>query len=175
MLNRRLAFVLPVFLALAVQAGEVVTPDAAVTLTVPDDFTSFSADEIRQKWATSASPPSFVVGNKKRSTSIAYDLKPNKLRPEDLDQAMKVFEGVFTRVVPGISWKRREIIEIGSRKWVMLELSSNAVDTDIYNIMLITSFQGRMLALNFNSTKRDFIQMESALRRSVASIQLREM
>lgn len=174
MLPRSISALLLSLFVLTAQAGDFVTPDSAVTLTVPDDFTVFSANEIKQKWPTSASPPSFVVGSTSRSTSIAYDLKKNPLKLEELDQAMMAFEGVFTRIVPGISWKRREITEIAGRKWVMLELTSNAVDTDIYNIMLITSFRGRMLALNFNSTKRDFVQMESALRRSIASIKLSE-
>lgn len=172
MLTRSIAAVVLSLFALAVHAGEVVTPDSAVTFTVPDDFTPFSADEIKQKWPTAASPPSFVVGNASRATSIAYDLKANPLKLEELPQAMKTFEAVFTRIVPGIAWKRRELIELGGRQWVMLELTSNAVDTDIYNIMLITSFRGRLLALNFNSTKSDFVPMEAALRRSVASVKL---
>ena len=172
MLSRSIAAVLLFLLALTARAGDVVTPDSAVTITVPDDFTSLSADEIKQKWPTSASPPSYVVGNRSRSTSIAYDLKANPLKPEDLPKAMKAFEAVFNRIIPGISWKRRELTEIAGREWVMLELTSSAVDTDVYNIMLITSFRGRMLALNFNSTKQDFAQMESVLRRSVASVKL---
>lgn len=174
MLQRLLASIslaLASWLALGAHAGEVVTPDAAVTMTVPDDFTPFSADEIKQKWPT-ASPPAFAVGNSTRTTSIAYDLKANPARLEDLDKLLGAFAAVFTRVVPGIAWKRREITEIDGRKWAMLELTSNAVDTDIYNIMLITAFRGRMLTLNFNSTKSDFVHMEPALRRSVASLRL---
>ncbi|MCA0244719.1 MAG: hypothetical protein LCI02_28260 [Proteobacteria bacterium] len=174
MLNRLIALLLPLCLALAAHAAEVVTPDSIVSFTVPDEFTTFSSDEIKQKWPTSASPPSFAVGNPKRSTSIAYDLKANPLRAENLDQALKAFEAVFSRIVPGIVWKRREMVELAGRKWVMMELTSNAIDSDIYNIMLITSFRGRMLTLNFNSTKRDFEQMEPALRRSVASLKVND-
>jgi hypothetical protein len=174
MLYRLLALVLFPCLAFTAQAGDVATPDAVVTLTVPDDFTALSREEIQRKWPTSASAPSFAVGNKSRSTSIAYDLKPNPLRQEELGQALQAFEGVFTRIVPGIDWKRREIIEMAGRQWVMLELTSSAVDTDIYNIMLITAYRGRMLAMNFNSTKQDFEAMEPALRRSVASLRLKE-
>lgn len=174
MLNRLLSLFPVLLLAFTAHAGEVVTPDGAVTLTVPDGFTTLSADEIRQKWPTSASPPSFVVGNTERSTAIAYDLKANALPPKDLDKALKAFEGVFTRIIPGIVWKRRELTEIAGRQWIQLEFTSHAVDTDIHNVMLATSFRGRMLAMNFNSTKRDFAEMERPLRDSIASLRLRE-
>lgn len=154
---------------LTAQAASVNTPDGAISFEIPDDFTPLDANEIALKWP-SASPPSFAVGNATRSTSIAYDLKQNSLPENDLPQAMKAFEGVFNRVIPGIDWKRRELIEQAGRRWVLLEFGSNAVDTDIHNIMLITSYQGRMLTLNFNATGSEFPKMAPALNRSIDSI-----
>ena len=70
-------------------------------------------------------------------------------------------------------WKRKEIIEMAGQRWIFLEMTSSAIDTDIYNIMLITPFDGKMLIFNFNSTKEDFAEQEAALRASVASIRLK--
>ncbi|CAA6677571.1 Unannotated [Lentimonas sp. CC4] len=52
-------------------------------------------------------------------------------------------------------------------------MTSNAVDADIYNIMLITGLNGQMLAFNFNSTKSDFPKYENSLRESIKSIKLK--
>lgn len=157
--------------ACATMAAEIQTPDAIVSMTVPDDFRALSAEEIHRKWPT-GSPPSFVVGNATQSTTIAYDLKADALAPNGLAQALRSFEEVFSRAVPGIEWKRHEIVELVGREWMLLEFMSNAVDTDIHNIMLVTSHDGRMLTLNFNSTRGEFAQMEDALRQSVASIRV---
>lgn len=56
----------------------------------------------------------------------------------------------------------------------LLDGTSGSSHARIYNIMLITSFHGKMLTMNFNSTKGDFEHVESALRRSVASVKVNE-
>ena len=53
-----------------------------------------------------------------------------------------------------------------------MEMTSNAVDTDIYNIMLLTGVEEKMLVFNFNSTKKDFPKYEAALRKSLNSVKL---
>jgi hypothetical protein len=53
-----------------------------------------------------------------------------------------------------------------------METTSSAIDTDIYNIMMLTGYDNRMLIFNFNSTKEDFPKFEKALRASLASIQI---
>jgi hypothetical protein len=51
-----------------------------------------------------------------------------------------------------------------------MEMTSRAVDTDIYNIMFVTGYEDQMLVFNFNSTKEDFQQFEGKLRASLKSI-----
>ncbi len=53
-------------------------------------------------------------------------------------------------------------------------MTSHAIDTDIYNIMLITSLKEKMLVLNFNSTAKEFPEIEASLRKSIQSIEFTE-
>ena len=53
-----------------------------------------------------------------------------------------------------------------------MEMTSNAVDTDIHNIMMLTGIDGKMLVFNFNSTREDFPRYEEELRKSLNSIEL---
>lgn len=158
--------------ALSASAGEVQTPDGVIRFAVPDEFTVLSAEEIRVKWPTTASPPSFAVGNDRRSVTVAYDLRTHRLLPADLNKTMAAFGQLMVRLVPGLEWKRRELVELSGRQWILMELTSSAIDTDIYNIMLVTSFRDRMLTLNFNATRSAFEQAQAALRASVASVRL---
>lgn len=75
-------------------------------------------------------------------------------------------------MIPGIAWKKNEIINHSGQKWLLMEMTSNAVDADIYNIFLMTGHQGKMLIFNFNSTKEDFPKYEAALRKSLKSVTL---
>lgn len=147
-------------------------PGSTVSLEAPAGFTSLTTDEIAAKFPRTR-PPGYVVGNARRTTSIAYDLKPQPIKDDTLEEGLEMFGTLMGRIVPNLVWKRKEIIEMAGQRWIFLEMTSSAVDTDIYNIMLITPFEGKMLIFNFNSTKEDFVQQEAALRASVASIRLK--
>jgi len=143
-----------------------------VTFDAPEGFTPLSADEIALKYP-SARAPHFVVGNKRRTTTIAYDLKPESIPADKLDEVRQSFEQTFQRIVPGLVWIERKTVDLSGRKWIYFEMTSSAVDTDIHNIMLVTPFEGKMLLFNFNSTKEEFPKVEEALRRSLQSISVR--
>lgn len=144
-------------------------PGAGVSFDAPEGFTVLTAEEIRQKWP-SAAPPRFAVGNAGRGTTIAYDLKPHKIQAGQLGEVKAFFEKTFERIVPGLVWKRRELIEHGGQTWILFEMSSNAIDTDIHNIMLCTPYREQLLIFNFNSTRQEFATLEAALRRSLQTI-----
>ncbi|MEF8697876.1 MAG: hypothetical protein V5B32_10475 [Candidatus Accumulibacter sp. UW26] len=147
-------------------------PEAGVSFQAPDGFTKLSAQEIAIKYPASPAP-SFVVGDHRRTTSIAFDLKPNALPADRLPEAKAAFESFFDRRIPRVEWKQKKLIELQGQQWIYLEMTSRAVDTDIHNIMLVTPRYGKMLMFNFNSTREEFPHMETALRKSIQSISLR--
>lgn len=145
--------------------------DTQVTFEAPEDFKPLSKEIISTKWPTNRAP-AYTVGTPKGTTTVAYDLKPHGIPQESLPEVQKTFTQLFARMIPGIDWKKNEIIEHSGQNWILMEMTSNAVDTDIYNIMLMTGFEGKMLVFNFNSTKEEFPKFEAALRKSLNSIKL---
>ncbi|EPJ46482.1 MAG: hypothetical protein OFPII_20250 [Osedax symbiont Rs1] len=157
--------------SLASMAQAISISDSGISFDAPDEFQPVAQQIIDIKWPQK-NAPKWVVGNKSASTTIAFDLKPNDISTVPLSAVMKHFKKTFDRVIPGIEWKKREIIELSGKKWLFLEMTSNAIDTDIYNIMLLTSYGKQMLIFNFSSTKEDFAKYETALRNSIQSIKL---
>jgi hypothetical protein len=147
-------------------------PDVGVSFEAPLGYTKLDAAEIAIKYPSNRAP-AFVVGNARRTTSIAYDLKPNGFPADKIGEVKEFFEKTFDRVVPGIDWKQRKLIDMLGQQWIYLEMSSRAIDTDIHNIMLVTPLQGKMLIFNFNSTKDEFPKVEAELRESIKSISLK--
>ncbi len=152
-------------------AKEVQVADTGITFQAPDDFGALSQEILDFKWPHKRAPR-WVVGNETGSTTIAYDLKPHDISAAPLEALMGDFTATFERVVPGVEWKKQEVIHLSGRDWIYFEVTSNAIDTDIYNIMLVTSYGKEMLVFNFNSTKEDFPQYEKALRNSVNTIKI---
>jgi hypothetical protein len=157
--------------ASTVLAEPIKVADTEVTFEAPEDFKPLSKEIIATKWPTNRAP-AYAIGTASGATTVAYDLKPNNIPQEALPEVRKSFTEVFERIIPGIAWKKNEIIEHSGQKWLLMEMTSNAVDTDIYNIMLMTGFEGKMLIFNFNSTKEDFPKYEAALRKSLKSVKL---
>ncbi len=145
--------------------------DTEVTFEAPEGFKPLSKEIIATKWPTNRAP-AFAVGTPSGATTVAYDLKPNGIPQEALPEVQKSFTELFERMIPGIAWKKNEIIEHSGQKWLLMEMTSNAVDTDIHNIMLMTGYKGKMLVFNFNSTKEDYLKYEDALRKSLNSVKL---
>lgn len=150
-------------------AAEVKLPDSNISFTVPDEFQPFSQEIIEAKWPA-RNAPEWVIGSESTSTSIAYGLKSNDISNAPLGQLMEYMKKTMNRVGPGVQWLKTEVIEINGKYWVYLELTSNAINADIHNIMLITSYEKKMVMFNFNSTKEEFPIYEDSLRASIRSI-----
>ncbi len=159
-----------VWLSLAF-ADPIKVGDTEITFEPPEGFKEVSQEIIDLKWPTNRAPK-FVIGDESASTTVAYDLKPHQIPQDKLGDVQKSFTQLFERMVPGINWKKNEIIEHSGQKWIFMEMTSSAIDTDIYNIMFLTGFGDEMLVFNFNSTKENFAKYEASLRASLKSIKL---
>lgn len=138
----------------------------------PAGFKQLSAGEIALKFNRGGNPPKSVLGNEGATTTVAYEIRPIAATEADLPEMLAAFDQQFQQRVPGLKWIQREIIEKSGQRWVFLEFTSEAADADIHNIMLMTPVNGALLAINFNSTRADFVRYEAELRTSIDSIRL---
>lgn len=162
-----------VLLCQSLQAGEIEVDGRNLTFQSPEGFRDFTPEMISAKFPNSRAPQ-HVIGNASGTTCIAYEITQNAITPDQLPQAREALTQTFDRVVPGIQWVENKIIEKDGTKWIYLEMTSRAVDQDIHNMMLATSYKGRFLVFNFNSTKKEFPDYEAALRSSIDSIRMDE-
>ncbi len=154
------------------QAEIVSLDDGAISFEAPEGFQPLAKEVLDIKYPQTGAPK-YVIGNASASTTIAYDLKPNTIPQGKEDEVRQAFTQMFPKLIPGLEWKENKVITLAGRQWGYMEMTSSAVDTDIYNIMLFTGYKEQMLIFNFNSTKDDFSTYEQALRKSVESIQIR--
>ncbi len=152
-------------------AERVSIPGADASFVPPEGFTQLSGEELDIKFPRKTAPRT-VVGDERRKTTVAYELREFALTEEALPELLTAVADSMHRAVPGLEWKKREIVEMAGQKWIWLEMTSMAIDTDIYNIVLMTPRNGKALVFGLNSTKDLFPVQEAALRKSIASIVL---
>lgn len=149
-------------------AKTITVEGTTVTFESPAEFAPLSKEVIAYKWPSNRAP-NYAIGNETASTTIAYDYKTD-VTGSTLSDLKAQFTYTFDRIIPGIKWIENEMITLDGQAWLMFEMTSNAIDTDIHNLLLVTILDNKLLMFNFNSVKRDFKKYESALRESIASI-----
>lgn len=168
-------FVLSIALLIAMVspafAERTIISSSGASFEPPTGFTELTQQEIDLKYP-SKNPPKFVVGNERRTTTIAYAIIDEALMDQALPKTLTSLEQQMQSALPGLKWFNRKLIKMQGQRWIYLEMTSKAVDTSIHNIMLMTPHDGKMLIINFNSTIEEFPQLEKALRKSLKSITL---
>jgi hypothetical protein len=147
-----------------------------VTFDLPDDFSVMSEEIAKIKYPMESHRPKYIYSNDRTTTSIAINFTENsQLQPNQFQEFKAYMEETLTRMIPGIKWIKRDYVEINGKKWIYLELMSAAIDTDIHNVMLMTSFNNKPLMFNFNSTKEEFPKVIKNLQISINSIRVKEI
>lgn len=154
-----------------VSAQIITIPNTDVTFVPPSGFKPIPEAIKKVKWPMNTAPR-FAVGNESASTTVAYDIKNQKATQEDLSLIKETLVKVFDRVIPQIQWKHNTIITHAGQKWIFLELTSAAVDTDVHNILLMTNYKDRIIVMTFNSTRQEYPRYKDALYQSIGSIKI---
>lgn len=78
------------------------------------------------------------------------------------------------QAIPNIKWIKQGFTDINNVRWVQLEFISRAIDTKIHNETYFTSFDGKMLGFNFNSTVEQYDAHKAELSKSRNSITIKQ-
>lgn len=145
-------------------------PDDQVSFASPAGFTPLDAQWLAVKYPR-GNAPRHAVGNERRTTTIAYDVLDGTAPTSDLEELRRAFVAGLAQA-PKVRWIANEIRSLGPDKWVYVECTTAAPDTDIRNILLLTVVRNRIVLFNFNATVEDFGRIEPALRASIDSIKV---
>ena len=142
-----------------------------VSFVPPAGFTSMTPDEIALKFPSrGGNPPKYVYANERRSVAIAITFSSARLTPQQLGELKNFMPKFLEKVMPDIKWIQQDFTAINNVRWVHLEFISRAIDTNVHNDTYFTSFNGKMLGFNFNSTVEQYEAIKAALHQSRDSI-----
>jgi hypothetical protein len=147
-------------------------PNTQISLSIPVEFTELAREDMELKWSGGAAQPKWAAGNEHMGTTISYHINYFDASEAPLKEVMDGMKQGFDRIVPGIVWENYEVTNLNGKDWIILEFTSNAVDTEVRNIMVTTNLGDIMPTLNFNSTVGQFDGYESLLRNSLQSLTL---
>lgn len=122
-----------------------------VSVLIPKDFTLMSREMIKVKYPQKANRPLEVFTNADASINIVFDHTQDKATQEQLPEFKKVFQQQFASNA-SIDYRKGEIRKINGRDFIIIEMVTPIPGDKIYNLMFITSLDGRLLLGTFNCT-----------------------
>jgi hypothetical protein len=123
--------------------------DGKVEMLLPSSFELMNEEMLNVKYP-SGKRPTQVYTNEAGSVNVALNHTKDRLKAGQIPQFHKYVDGVFRRLYPSAHWYRSEVAEINGRQFVLLELRTPAIDTDVRNIIIGTSVDDRFLLIAFN-------------------------
>jgi hypothetical protein len=140
-----------------------------VTFNAPDEFTPLTPDEVAAKFPQRSGPLE-AIGNESRDVSISYSLTATAVQPEQLADLKNALTTMLPKLRPGLQFITNVFVEINGTKWIEMESVLPEGGQKIHNIQLMTSYEGKLLAFNFNSTVPLFDSYKDKLNASINSI-----
>jgi hypothetical protein len=143
-----------------------------VEMLAPAEFQPMSAEMLRQKYPTERRP-TLALANAAGSVSVALNHTRTALPAAALPEAHRHFEQTFRRLHPTAQWFRSELTTVNGREWILLDLRTPAIDTEVRNLMMATSVDERLLLIAVNMTKALEGEWLDAANRMIASVVIR--
>ncbi len=122
-----------------------------VSILAPRDFGPMPEDVIEMK-SPSSRRPTDVLSNKTGSVTLVFNHANTPMLPSQVREAQTSISRQFHNMYPSAQWIRDEVIEQNGDVFIVMELITPALDTQIHNIMYGTSVDGRFLLAAFNTT-----------------------
>jgi hypothetical protein len=123
--------------------------EGVVSLDIPQGFSRMSDEVAKQKYPMEKRAKS-IFTNSEGNVDILVNYTQNKVPDNQEDLLRQALSNNMKKMHPTAKWHSNEIVEINGHKYALLELTTTAMDTDIHNVMLATTVNGRVLLISFN-------------------------
>ena len=123
-----------------------------VSLLVPKSFKPMSEASLELKYPAEQRPTE-VLSNEQGSVNLAFNYTQDALKPNEVAEAYPTIDELFRNLYPSARWNRSEVVSRGGRDYFVMDLWTPAVDTEIRNVIIGTSAEGRFLLATFNVTR----------------------
>ena len=143
--------------------------DDKVVLLLPATFALMGEEMLRLKYPSERRPTE-VYTNPAGSVNVALNHTSNPVRPADLAAVHGAVEATFKKLYPSARWYDSKLVQIGGKRFFKLDLRTPAIDTEVRNLIVGTSFEGRLLLVTFNTVRAletDWVPIDARILNSI--------
>lgn len=153
-------------MAEAVKVERIDVLEKRVSLNMPTTFSEMSKDVMKVKYPAN-NRPTQVYTNPETTVNFAFNYTVNKIADNQLDAFSQQMKSMLANFSPKISK-----VDVNGQKAVLFDFVTPAADTEIHNLMLAMSVNGRLMLTTFNTTKEQAPQWLEVGRESLLSVKV---
>ena len=127
--------------------------DNKVEILMPKGWKTMSEEMIQKKYP-GVRPPKIVYSDITGSISLAFNHTESKASPEMLEKYKEVLKSSLVAAYPDAVWEEEGIKEINGKKAGVFRVITEAIDDKIYNYMVFTDLDGKLLICSFNCVEK---------------------
>jgi hypothetical protein len=123
--------------------------DAKMAIRLPKEFTDMPINFAKLKYP-SEQRPQIIKMNEDGSVNFTFSLYPDKLKEEEIEDCIRTLKAAIERMNPAHLFFELQVLEQDELKVGYFDYKSNALDSDLYNILYVTPIGGRIMMGAFN-------------------------
>jgi hypothetical protein len=144
-----------------------------VQLELPSQLQEMDAEMFRLKYPLENTETTKAYSNEDGTVSLLISPRPEKATQTDLPKYQQMLYESFGKN-SNIDFRKSEIRKINGRDFVVIEMVTPAVDTEVYNLMFVTSSGGRLVMGTFNCTVDRQKEWQPLAERILGSVKVRD-
>lgn len=144
-----------------------------VRMEVPGELGPMDAEMFELKYPTESPSNTIAYSNEDATVTLLISPRQEKATPGDLPKYQKMLFESFGKN-PSIDFRRSEIRKINNREFVVIEMVTPAADTRVYNLMFVTSLEGKLLMSTFNCTVEKLKEWQPLAEQIVKSVRVND-
>lgn len=141
-----------------------------ISILIPEGFREMTASEIAIKYPTN-NAPNLVYTDESTKINLSFGHTKNPIKESQLSELHKVLDAQNRQISKQLM--KSELQEINGQKASVIEMITPALDSDIYNLMYHTSYQGTLLVTSFNLTTDKMDKWQKVASAVIESIELK--
>jgi hypothetical protein len=147
--------------------------EGKLSLLMPKSFTVMDEEMLQTKYPNERRP-TLVYTDESSRINVAINHTANRISMAEIEDVHKYMDSTIRNTHPSATWFASDVIPVNGRQWFRLDVRTPAIDTEIRNVMMGTSVEGRMLLVSFNVTRELEEEWIEVARTIVQSLQVND-
>jgi hypothetical protein len=143
-----------------------------VEILLPKDFTVMSEEMAKLKYPKERRP-TLIFTDDEASVNVAFNYTVSKITDKEIGEFKALTKKNMENIYPSATWIKDDVVPINNKNVGILELTTPAIDTNIYNLMFFMELDGRILLASVNCTEEQMPEWQPIAHEIMESIKIK--